>query len=121
VTEREILTLFDEWNAALQTRDSLQVAALYERNAILLPTASNQVRHNTSEIIDYFEQFLRKDPKAKIGEVNVRILGEIAINSGVYTFLFGDRTELPVRFTFVYRWNGTKWMIIEHHSSCMPE
>ena len=117
----EITTLFDQWNSALQTGEPKKVAALYESNAILLPTVSNQVRHNHAEIEDYFVHFLAKGPQGKIDESNVRIFGDLAINSGVYTFTFKDGAVVQARFTYVYRWNGQQWKIIEHHSSQMPE
>ncbi|MDJ0812036.1 MAG: SgcJ/EcaC family oxidoreductase [Desulfobacterales bacterium] len=119
--ENEIKALFDEWNNALQTGDPKKVAALYETNGILLPTVSNKVRHNHEEIEDYFVHFLAKGPKGKIDEANVRTFGQIAINSGVYTFSFKDGAVVQARFTYVYRWNGERWMIVEHHSSQMPE
>lgn len=121
MNQNEIIQLFDEWNEALQTRDPKQVAALYADNAILLPTVSNKVRHNREEIEDYFVTFLAKEPQGKIDEANVRTFGDIAINSGVYTFTLKGDVVVPARFTFVYRWNGQRWMIIEHHSSQMPE
>lgn len=117
----DIKLLFDEWNSALQTGNPKNVAALYEDTAILLPTLSNRVRHDHEEIEDYFVQFLVKGPKGKIDEGNVRVFDEIAINSGVYTFSFADGSTVQARFTFVYRWNGQRWMIVEHHSSAMPE
>lgn len=117
----EITSLFDEWNGALQTGSPKNVAALYESNGILLPTVSNKVRHNHEEIEDYFVHFLEKGPKGKIDESNVRIFGQLAINSGIYTFTFKDGSNVQARFTFVYRWNGERWMIVEHHSSQMPE
>lgn len=115
------MPLFHRWNDALQTLEPKQVAALYDSNAILLPTVSNQVRHNTDEIEDYFKGFLAKTPVGEIEESNVRIYGNIAINSGVYTFTLNGDQKVPARFTFVYRWNGQQWLIIEHHSSQMPE
>ena len=54
-------------------------------------------------------------------ESNVRRFGDIAINSGVYTFTFKDGVSVQARFTYVYQWDGERWMIIEHHSSAMPE
>lgn len=121
MSNNEITALFDEWNAALQTRDPKQVAALYETNGILLPTLSNQVRHNHDEIEDYFVNFTAKGPVGTIDESNIRQYGQMAINSGVYTFQFEDGSSARARFTFVYRWNGQRWMIAEHHSSQMPE
>ena len=117
----EITALFDAWNNALQTGDPKKVAALYETNGILLPTVSNKVRHNHEEIEDYFVHFCAKGPMGKIDEANVRTFGQIAINSGIYTFTFKDGAVVQARFTFVYRWNGERWKIIEHHSSQMPE
>ena len=121
MSDSKIVSLFDEWNSALQTGDPKQVAALYESNGILLPTVSNKVRHNHEEIEDYFVHFLAKGPEGKIDESNVRTFGDVAINSGVYTFSFKDGAVVQARFTFVYRWNGQQWKIIEHHSSAMPE
>ena len=121
MTENNIPSLFEDWNSALQTGDPKQVAALYETNAILLPTISNKVCHNHEELEDYFVNFLAKGPVGKIDESNVRTFGDVAINSGVYTFTFNDGASVQARFTYVYRWNSQKWLIVEHHSSQMPE
>ena len=120
-SSEQITALFKEWNSALQTGEPKQVASLYESTAILLPTVSNKVRHNHEEIEDYFVNFLANGPMGKIDESNIRTFCDIAINSGVYTFTFRDGTSVQARFTYVYRWNGQQWVIIEHHSSAMPE
>ena len=123
-TKREILDLFDMWNSALQTGDPNNVVACYAEDAILLPTVSAKVRHNHDEIGNYFVHFLSKKPNGKITEQNIRIYGDIAINSGLYTFTLsqdGDQTDVAARFTFVYRKYEGKWLIIEHHSSILPE
>ena len=121
MNNNQIESLFNEWNDALQTGDAKKVVELYESNAILLPTISNQVRHNHEEIEDYFVRFLAKEPKGIIDESNVRLFDQLAINSGIYTFSFNDGQRVQARFTFVYRWNGEHWKIVEHHSSQMPE
>jgi uncharacterized protein (TIGR02246 family) len=118
---KEITALFDKWNQALQSGNPKTVTKLYEYNAILLPTVSNKVRHNHQEIEDYFVNFLAKGPVGKIDEANVRTFGEVAINSGIYTFAFKDGNSVRARFTYVYRWNGQDWKIVEHHSSQLPE
>jgi hypothetical protein len=103
--------------------EQFEVVKLYAQTAILLPTLSDRVRHTQAEIRDYFVHFLTHNPKAKIDEANVRVLGGIAINSGVYTFRFtsGPLKSIQARFTFVYQWVGDRWLVIEHHSSGMPE
>ncbi|HIC79026.1 MAG TPA: SgcJ/EcaC family oxidoreductase [Sulfurovum sp.] len=123
--EQEILGLFDKWNATLQTGDPKQVAAMYAKDGegVLLPTVSPLVRHNHAEIEDYFVHFLAKNPVGTITESNVRVYGDIAINSGLYTFaLDGDesRVEVDARFTYVYKKEGDDWLILEHHSSLLP-
>ena len=121
MSDSHIAALFEEWNTALQTGEPKNVTALYESNAILLPTISNQVRHNHEEIEDYFIHFLAKGPKGIINESNIRTFGNIAINSGIYTFTFSVGNSVQARFTYVYRWNGQRWLIVEHHSSALPE
>ena len=121
MSDSHIAALFEEWNTAIQTGEPRNVTALYESNAILLPTISNQVRHNHEEIEDYFIHFLAKGPKGVINESNIRTFGNIAINSGIYTFTFSDGNSVQARFTYVYRWNGQRWLIVEHHSSALPE
>ena len=121
VSHEEITELFEQWNQALQTGDPKVVAALYEPDAILLPTLSNQVRHNHPEIEDYFVHFLAKGPQGTINESNIRVEGSIAIHAGIYTFAFQDGSEAQARFTYAYRKSESGWKIIEHHSSLLPE
>ena len=121
MNEENVIALFSEWNDALATGDPDVVTQMYADNAVLLPTVSNRVRHNHAEIRDYFVAFLAKGPKGTIDESNIRTFGDVAINSGVYTFAFADGATVQARFTYVYRWNGQEWKIVEHHSSAMPE
>ncbi|MEM8918883.1 MAG: SgcJ/EcaC family oxidoreductase [Pseudomonadota bacterium] len=116
--------LFDHWNDALQTGDPDQVVALYAKDAILLPTLSNDVRHNHAEIQAYFVDFLKKHPRGTINESNIRDLGDTAVHSGIYTFdltIDGQKSSARCRFTYVYQKVGGEWKIVEHHSSVMPE
>jgi len=120
MSDVEIAKLFDRWNSAVQSGDPKKVTKLYDEKAILLPTVSNKVRHNHSEIEDYFRHFLAKGPRGKIYESNVRFFGDIAINSGLYIFTFENGEIVKARFTFVYAHKGEGWRIVEHHSSAMP-
>lgn len=121
MTRESVVQLFERWNEALQTGDPKQVVSLYHPEATLLPTVSNQVRHNHQEIEDYFVSFLQKQPSGVIEEANVRLFDDLAINSGVYTFSFGDGSQVTARYTYVYQQVDGQWLIIEHHSSMMPE
>ena len=121
MSDVEIAKLFDLWNLAVESGDPKKVTELYDEKAILLPTVSNEVRHNHAEIEEYFGHFLSKGPKGKVNESNVRVFGDIAINSGLYTFTFNDKSVVRARFTFVYERRPERWIIVEHHSSAMPE
>eukprot|EP00798_Chlamydomonas_sp_ICE-L_P029680 gene29680-biopygen4302 len=121
----EVSQLFDRWNAALQTGDPKKVAALYAPGGVLLPTVSNKVRTTPEEIEDYFSTFLTLKPNGKIDDANVRLLdAETAINSGVYTFALvveGEPTTVQARYSFTYKKINKEWLIVDHHSSGMPE
>jgi uncharacterized protein (TIGR02246 family) len=120
--EADVLELFDQWNTALSTLNPDTVTALYADNAVLLPTVSNQVRHNHEEIRDYFVGFLQKSPQGVVDEFNVNILSDThATNSGVYTFTFGDGSKVSARFSYLYVASDDGWKILQHHSSAMPE
>jgi uncharacterized protein (TIGR02246 family) len=123
-SKETIAALFHDWNKALQSGKAEEVLKLYAPDAILLPTVSNKVRHNHEEIKDYFLTLLASKPSVKMDEQNIRIFGPMAINSGVYTIKLtrdGKPAEIPARFTFVYQRQGDRWVIVEHHSSAMPE
>jgi len=47
-----------------------------------------------------------------------------ALVSGLYTFRVnegGAPVVIPARYSFVYEKDDGKWMIVEHHSSKVPE
>lgn len=118
----EIEGLFSVWNKALESGDPDKVVRLYATNAILLPTLSNRPRTSHAEIRDYFAKtFMPRGPSGTIVKAYVRVFADVAICSGIFAFTFRDRSAAQVRKSFVYRWNGEEWLIIEHHSSLMPE
>ena len=122
VNEEQVIALFGDWNDALATGDPDVVTNMYAEDAVLLPTVSNQVRHNHAEIRDYFVAFLAKQPQGVITESNVRVLSDtLATNAGVYVFTFGDGSTVSARFNYTYELRGGAWKIIQHHSSALPE
>ncbi|TDR73555.1 DUF4440 domain-containing protein [Paludibacterium purpuratum] len=120
-TQAEIAGLFDRWNASLQTGDPAKVAANYAQGSLLLPTLSNKPRLTQAEKIDYFEHFLVKKPVGQIDQRVVSIGCNSALDSGLYTFRFGDGSLAHARYTFTYDYDGKQWLITSHHSSLMPE
>ncbi|MDQ0715084.1 uncharacterized protein (TIGR02246 family) [Streptomyces luteogriseus] len=128
VTKAQVLGLFDRWNTALQTGDPKKVADLYAKDAVLLPTVSNQVRTDRAAIVDYFELFLKNKPVGTKVESVVNVLDrDTVIDTGVYEFSLtdhetGEKSTVKARYTYAYEKqpNGT-WLIVNHHSSKMPQ
>ncbi|GAB2736273.1 SgcJ/EcaC family oxidoreductase [Streptomyces bullii] len=126
-TEAQVLGLFDNWNAALQTGDPQKVADLYASDAVLLPTVSNKVRTDRAGIVDYFEHFLANKPYGTKLESHVNVLDENSvIDTGVYEFALTDhdtgvKNTVKARYTYEYEKRNGKWLIVNHHSSKMPE
>jgi uncharacterized protein (TIGR02246 family) len=120
-----IADLFPTWNAALATGDPQKVADLYASDAVLLPTVSNQVRSSRPEIVDYFTKFLTQKPQGVIEDEDIDVLdADTAINTGVYRFTLtkdGKQQQVRARYTYVYELREGKWLIVNHHSSAMPE
>lgn len=123
----QITGLFDNWNKALQTGDPEKVADLYATDAVLLPTVSNKIRTNRAEIVDYFEHFLQNKPVGKKIETIVDVLDkDSALDTGIYEFTLTDpktgaKSTVEARYTYEYEKRNGKWMIVNHHSSKMPE
>lgn len=119
-----IAQLFEQWNASLQTGDAGAVTANYAEDSVLLPTVSNKVRSTHAETEDYFDHFLALEPVGHIDEQHIRINGDTAINAGIYTFNIrkdGEPAQVQARYTFVYEHIDGDWLIVNHHSSAMPE
>jgi uncharacterized protein (TIGR02246 family) len=124
-SEQQIRALFTQWNRSLATLDPQRVVDRYAPGGVLVPTVSNQVRTNRAEIVDYFQHFLENRPQAVITESHVKVLDPTtAIDTGTYRFTLRAESGTRIvdaRYTFVYERINGKWLIVNHHSSAMPE
>jgi len=116
---------FDLWNEALLTEDPAAVTARYMLDGeygTLVPTLSNEVRNTEEGINDYFVGFLAKKPEGEIVELYAYEHDGYTFASGLYDFTLsdeaGERSVTPARFTYVF---NSDCMIVNHHSSQMPE
>ena len=67
-TVQQVRDLYSRWNIALQSKDSQIAAAEYWDDSILLPTISNVIRNNKDLKIEYFNEFLKKNPYGTVVE-----------------------------------------------------
>ena len=134
---------YKQWTKAVETAQGKtdKVTALYAPNAILLATLSPEIKLNLStshtpseelfdltqaDIKDYFVAFTSlKNIHATTEKMYTQLFNDVAINTGLYTFEYlddkGKKVDVPARFTFVYEKIGDNWLIINHHSSYLPE
>jgi uncharacterized protein (TIGR02246 family) len=114
------------WAAALGQDEPDKVLALYSDDAVLWGTLSPVVRADRSALRDYFVTAFRSLPGLKVsfGDQLIRVYGSTAVNTGYYTFNYvkdGEAKIFPARYSFTYVKNGEKWLIVDHHSSAMPQ
>lgn len=113
------------WADAMTSHDMETVVGLYDSEAVLWGTRSPTLRDNPQTVREYFN-ILKTVPasyKAVLGDQRIRVYGDIAINTGSYTFSEtrdGKEIVRPARFSFVYRNRGGRWLIVDHHSSAVP-
>lgn len=112
------------WVAAFNSRDPARTVAQYAPDAVFWGTTSQTLRTTPAAVAEYFSNMpATPQTRVAIGEQQVQVMGEVAINSGTYTFTGvrdGQPTRTPARFTFVFRKRDGRWQIVSHHSSAVP-
>ena len=122
--EDDVAAATQAWAEAFNTRDPERVLALYETDAVLWGTTSASLRNTPATRREYFSTMpQRPNQRVMIGEQQIRVFGDVAVNSGTYTFANnqdGKVTSNHARFSFTYVRKGDRWMIVDHHSSAVP-
>jgi uncharacterized protein (TIGR02246 family) len=127
VTDADVEKLFVQWNDAVKTGNPDTVVNLYAADAILLPTVENGPLIGRAAIRGYFVHFLADKPSGKIDERTIRIGCNVAFDAGLYTFTYEPpppkppKDPTPARFTYIYEYEGGRWLIAHHHSSKRPK
>ncbi len=123
--KEDVAAATQAWAEGMTSHDIERVVALYDSDAVLWGTRSPTVRATPQTVRDYFN-LLKTVPasyKAVLGEQHIRIYGDMAINTGNYTFSEihdGKEVLRPARYSFVYHNRGGRWLIVDHHSSAVP-
>lgn len=122
----EAVAVVDAWLAGVNGGAIERVLALYDEQAVLLPTFSNQ-RHDTPDgIRRYFERLAARDGlqvdlhRATMGTLGHG--GRLASTWGIYRWCFlvdGQPLAFEARFTFLLD-PGHSRPILHHHSSQVP-
>lgn len=116
----------EKWMEFVHKRELEKISALYDQNAILIPTFSDSMQNTPEKIREYFKRLLsRKNLKLTLHPKTIMTqhLNEMLfVVSGIYCWKFNVEDELityEARFTFVVDITK-KSPIIHHHSSQIP-
>jgi uncharacterized protein (TIGR02246 family) len=124
-SKREVAAATDAWRAAYDSREPKRITALYAADAALWGTTLKVIATTPAAVAEYFKGApARPDARVVFGEQNIRVYGDLALNSGTYTFngvRDGKPTAQPARFSLAVRKQEGKWMIVDHHSSSLPQ
>jgi uncharacterized protein (TIGR02246 family) len=122
---QEIARAAAKWAVVFVDDNPDSILALYDDGAVLWGTLSPKLLVGKPALRGYFERAFKVLPGHKVvfGEQVIRVYGDVAVNSGYYTFSYlkdGQTQSIPARYSFVYRKRDGNWMIVDHHSSAMP-
>ena len=109
------------WVEAFNSRDPARISALYDDDAVLSDANEFKPRVGATAIGDYYKNSVKRTTqRVALGERNVRLLGDTAIDSGTMTFFEmrdGNATTTPGRYSLTYQKRGGKWRIVDHQAA----
>jgi hypothetical protein len=122
-TPKEIL---GQWIQAVNNGDIESLLALYDSQAVLIPTFSNRLLNTPNKLREYFEKLVsREELSIALHEKTliVQILqNNIVILSGIYNWRFavdGELLNFEARFSYVIDLARPN-PILHQHSSQIP-
>ena len=120
VAKDQVAAATAAWAVGFDSKDPTRIAALYSADAVVWGTGAKTIATTPAAVLAYFtEQAKYPNLRVVFGDQHIRIFGDMAVNTGNYTFTF-PKGELPARYTFVFKYGDGRWLIVEHHSSRVP-
>jgi hypothetical protein len=118
--------LLKEWMQAINKGDLEGLIALYDQNAVLIPTFSNRLLSKPEAIRDYFSKLCGREELSIA--LHEKTLGIQSVNDdmhalhGIYCWRFaidGELLSFEARFSYMLDF-ARPGPIIHHHSSQIP-
>ena len=117
--------IITSWEKYLNNADINNLINLYAEDAVLWGTFSNVIRDNLDLIREYFQElFKKRDLKVSFNASFNRVYEDTHLYSGTYKFSYIDEELIIInaRYTFVVcKDRNSKYKIVEHHSSVIPD
>lgn len=122
-TPQDILT---QWMDAVNNGDVEGLLALYNEQAVLIPTFSNKLPNTPEKLREYFEKLgSREGLSIALHEKTLKVQpvkDDIYTLSGIYNWRFdveGEMLNFEARFSYIVDLSSPR-PIIHHHSSQVP-
>lgn len=122
-TPQSILTA---WMNAVNNGDIESLLALYDNDAVLIPTFSNKQINSPEKLREYFEKLAtREELSIALHEKTLQlqqIKDDILGLSGIYNWRFdvdGELLNFEARFSYIFDLSKSS-PIVHHHSSQIP-
>ncbi len=123
---RNPLKIVERWIKLVHQRELENLLALYDHDAIIIPTFSDRIQNTPEKIREYFKKlFSRKNLKLTLHPKTIKtqqLNAILFVVSGIYQWKFSVEDELityEARFTFVIDISKAS-PIIHQHSSQIP-
>lgn len=121
------LHFLNDWVANLGGGHLDDLLAMYEDEAVLLPTFGSEILRGQEALRGYFTA-LMENPNLSVHiedeQINQNAHDEHRVLSGDYEFSWGtdasDMTHVLARYTFAVTLVDGKWVASTHHSSVRP-
>jgi uncharacterized protein (TIGR02246 family) len=120
------MNMWGDYLAKGTSEEPGDVLSLYAAEGVLWGTISTTRRDDPAAIRDYFVNAYKALPNLTVTfeDPYIRIYGDTAVNTGYYTFSYekdGKVQTLPARYSFTLVKRDGDWLIVDHHSSAMPQ
>lgn len=119
--EDEVRAAGQKWVDSIGMGDPDLMVSLYAEDGILHGTGSPVVRVGHALIREYFAGLTARVAMNFVEPQHIRVFGDVAVNTGNYETKIADAEPIRLRYSFVYHKVGDEWLIVDHHSSRMPE
>ena len=121
---QEVAAATEAWRSAFDSRDPALITAMYAPDAVFWGTTMKTIATSPVAVADYFKDAASR-PNARVvfTEQYVRVYGEVAFNSGAYTYKDSrDGKDIlnPSRYSMVFHRQSGIWVLVHHHSSRVP-
>jgi uncharacterized protein (TIGR02246 family) len=119
--EDEVRAASQRWIDSIAMGDPDLMVSLYAEDGILHGTGSPVVRVGHALIREYFAGLTARVQMNFVEPQHIRVFGDVAVNTGNYETKIGDAAPIRLRYSFVFHKVDDRWLIVDHHSSRMPE